>query len=113
MSRQPRRHFTTEFEEQAVARLSDPGASQTSVARALGATPSRLKGWRLELAELQRENRRLKEKVEVMRKTSASPSGLTRLWMGPAWLLSVPIVMPQACVPNDGMDFEALRSEQG
>lgn len=32
MSRQPRRHFTTEFKEQAVARLSEPGATQTGVA---------------------------------------------------------------------------------
>lgn len=90
MSRQPRRHFTAEFKEQAVARLSEPGATQTSVAGELGVTPSQLKGWRLELAaagsaeairrqqaeaaelaELRRENRRLREEVEVMRKASA------------------------------------------
>ncbi|WP_237400864.1 transposase [Rhodovulum sulfidophilum] len=88
MSRQPRRHFAAEFKEQAVARLSKPGASQTSVARELGVTPSQLKGWRPELAaagsaeairrqqaeaadlaELHRENRRLREEVEVMRKS--------------------------------------------
>ncbi|WP_237402430.1 transposase [Rhodovulum sulfidophilum] len=84
MSRHPRRHFTAEFKEQAVARLSEPGASQTSVALELGVTPSQLKGRRLELAaagsaeairrqqaeaaELWRENRRLREEVEVMRK---------------------------------------------
>jgi len=87
MSRQPRRHFTAEFKERAVVRLSEPGASQTSVARELGVTPSQLKGWRLELAaagsaeairrpqaeatelaELRRENRRLRKEVEVMRK---------------------------------------------
>ncbi|MBL3562357.1 transposase [Rhodovulum sulfidophilum] len=84
MSRQPRRHFAAEFKEQAVARLSEPGASQTSVARELGVKPSPLKGRRLELAaagsaeairrqqakaaELCRENRRLREEVEVMRK---------------------------------------------
>ncbi|WP_237401463.1 transposase [Rhodovulum sulfidophilum] len=87
MSGQPRRHFTAEFKEQAVARLSEPGASQTSVAREFGVRPPPLKGWRLELAaagsaeavrrpqaeaaelaELCRENRRLREKVEVMRK---------------------------------------------
>ncbi len=90
MNRQPRRHFTAEFKEQAVARLSEPGVTQTSVARELGVTPSQLKGWRLELAaagsaeairrqqaeaaelaELRRENRRLREEVEVMRKASA------------------------------------------
>lgn len=90
MSRQPRRRFTAEFKEQAVARLSEPGATQTGVARELGVSASPLKGWRLELAaagsaeairkqqaeaaelaELRRENRRLKEEVEVMRKASA------------------------------------------
>ncbi|WP_172332491.1 transposase [Mangrovicoccus sp. HB161399] len=82
MSRQPRRDFPTEFKEQAVARLSEPGATQTSVARELGVTASQLKGWRLELAaagsaeairrrqaeagelaELRSRNRRLREEV--------------------------------------------------
>ncbi len=90
MSKEPRRRFTTEFKEQAVARLSAPGATQAGVARELGVASSQLKGWRLEveaagsaeasrrqkveaaeLAELRRENRRLKEEVEVMRKASA------------------------------------------
>ncbi|WP_161555716.1 transposase [Mangrovicoccus ximenensis] len=44
----PRRSFTAEFKEQAVARLSEPGATQTSVARELGVTRSQLKGWRLQ-----------------------------------------------------------------
>ncbi|WP_171060840.1 transposase, partial [Poseidonocella sp. HB161398] len=84
MSRQPRRPFTAEFTEQAVARLSKPGTTQTSVARELGVTASQRKGWRLELAaagpaeairrqqaeaaelaELRCGNRRLKEEVEV------------------------------------------------
>ena len=90
MSKGVRRRFTTEFKEQAVARLLAPGATQAGVARELGVTSSQLKGWRLELeaagsaeairlqkveaaelAELRRENRRLKEEVEVMRKASA------------------------------------------
>ena len=90
MNKQPRRRFTLEFKEQAVARLSAPGATQSDVARELGVTPTQLKTWRLELAaagsaeavrrqkaeaaelaELRRENRRLKEEVEVMRKASA------------------------------------------
>ncbi len=90
MSKGPRRRFTAEFKEQAVARLSKPGTTQASVAQELGITSSQLKGWRLELeaagsseavlrqkteaaelAELRRENRRLKEEVEVMRKASA------------------------------------------
>lgn len=90
MSKKPRRRFTAEFKEQAVARLSEPGATQTSVARELGVSATQLKIWRLELeaagsadtvkrqraeaadlAELRRENRRLKEELEVMRKASA------------------------------------------
>jgi len=90
MSKQPRRRFTPEFKEQAVARLSAPGATQSDVAKELGVTSTQLKTWRLELeaagsaeavrrqkadavelAELRRENRRLKEEVEVMRKASA------------------------------------------
>lgn len=50
MSRELRRHFAAEFKEQAIARLSEPGASQISVARELGVTPSQLRGWRLEMA---------------------------------------------------------------
>jgi transposase-like protein len=90
MSKRPRRRFTAEFKEQAVARLSEPGATQANVARELGITSSQLKTWRLEfeaagsadavkrqkaeaaeLTDLRRENRRLKEEVEVMRKASA------------------------------------------
>ncbi|MEM8623357.1 MAG: transposase [Pseudomonadota bacterium] len=90
MSKQPRGRFTPEFKEQAVARLSAPGATHSGVAKELGVTPTQLKTWRLELeatgsaaavlrqkaeaaelAELRRENRRLKEEVEVMRKASA------------------------------------------
>ncbi len=90
MSKKPRRRFTAEFKEQAVARLSEPGATKTSVARDLGISATLLKTWQLEfqaagsadavkrqkaeaaeLAELRRENRRLKEEVEVMRKASA------------------------------------------
>ncbi|WP_414896609.1 transposase [Rhodovulum sp. YEN HP10] len=50
MSRHPRRHFTAGFKEQAVARLSEPGATRTGVAHELGLTSSQLKGWRLEMA---------------------------------------------------------------
>ena len=90
MSKQARRRFTPEFKEQAVARSSAPGATQSGVAKELGVTPTQLKTWRLEpeaagsaeavrrqraeaaeLSDLRRENRRLKEEVEVMRKASA------------------------------------------
>ena len=89
MTKQTRRRFTAEYKEQAVARLSEPGATYTGVAAELGVTPTQLKTWRLELeaagsasaierqrteaadlAQLRRDNRRLKEEVEVMRKAS-------------------------------------------
>ncbi|MEM6973976.1 MAG: transposase, partial [Pseudomonadota bacterium] len=50
MSKQPRRRFTPEFKEQAVARVSAPGATQSSVAKKLGVTRTQRKTWRLELA---------------------------------------------------------------
>ena len=90
MTKQTRRRFSPEFKEQAVARMSEPGATQTSVAAEVGVTSSQLKTWRLELeaagsaaairqqkaeaaelAQLRRDNKRLREEVEVMRKASA------------------------------------------
>jgi transposase-like protein len=49
MSKQPRRRFTPEFKEQAVAGLSGPGATQSDVATEFGVTSTHLKTWRLEL----------------------------------------------------------------
>ena len=71
-------------------RLSEPGATHSSVAAELGVTPTQLKTWRLELeaagsaaataaqkaeaaelVQLRRDNKRLTEEVEVLRKASA------------------------------------------
>jgi transposase-like protein len=90
MTKQVRRRFSPEYKEQAVARLSEPGATHTGVATELGVTPTQLKTWRLELeaagsasaierqraeaaelVQLRRDNRRLKEEVGVLRKASA------------------------------------------
>ena len=92
MTKRVRRRFTPEYKEQAVARLSEPGACSGSVAAELGVTATQLKSWKLELdaagsaaaiaaqraeaaelAQLRRDNKRLKEKeeVEVLRKASA------------------------------------------
>ena len=87
MTKRTRRRFTPAYKEQAVARLLEPGATHTGVAAELGVTPTQLKTWRLELeaagsasaierqqaeaaelAQLRRDNRRLKEEVEVLRK---------------------------------------------
>lgn len=90
MTKRVRRRFTPEYKEQAVARLSEAGASYGSVAAELGVTATQLKTWKLELdaagsaaaitaqraetaelAQLRRDNKRLKEEVEVLRKASA------------------------------------------
>ena len=87
MTKQTRRRFSPEYKEQSVARLSQPGATHSSVAAELGVTPTQLKTWRLELeaagsaaaqkaeaaelVQLRRDNKRLTEEVEVLRKASA------------------------------------------
>ena len=90
MTKKTRRRFSPEYKEQTVARLLEPGATYTAVAAELGVTPTQLKTWRLELeaagsasaierqraevtelAQLRRDNKRLKEEVEVLRKASA------------------------------------------
>ena len=87
MTKQTRRRFSPEYKEQSVARLSEPGATHSSVAAELGVTPTQLKTWRLELeaagsaaataaqkaeaaelVQLRRDNKRLTEEVEVLRK---------------------------------------------
>ena len=88
MTKQRRRRFSPEYKEQSVARLSEPGATHSSVAAELGVTPTQLKTWRLELeaagsaaataaqkaeaaelVQLRRDNKRLTEEVEVLRKS--------------------------------------------
>ena len=49
MTKQTRRRFSPEYKDQSVARLSEPGATHSSVAAELGVTPTQLKTWRLEL----------------------------------------------------------------
>lgn len=90
MTKQTRRRFTLEYKEQAVARLSEDGVTYGSLAGELGLTAGQLKSWHLEflaagsaaamarskaeaaeLAQLRRDNKRLKEENEVMRKASA------------------------------------------
>lgn len=90
MTKQGRRRFTPEYKEQAVARLSEPGATHASVSAELGVTATQLKTWRLELeaagsalaierqraeaaelVRLRQDNKRLREEVEVLRKASA------------------------------------------
>ena len=48
MTKRTRRRFSLEYKEQSVARLSEAGATHSSVAAELGVTPTQLKTWRLE-----------------------------------------------------------------
>ena len=88
--RRKRRRFTTEFKAEAVRRLLDGGKGLGEVATELGLSPGQLSAWRnehlaagsaealaarkAEQAELQRpkrENKRLEEEVEILRKAAA------------------------------------------
>ncbi len=88
MTKKTRRRYTAEFKAAAVARLDEPGETLSSVAQALGAT--QVKTWRLEqqaagsaeavarrraeaseLQQLRRDNKRLQEENEILRKASA------------------------------------------
>src|SRR3954462_5524964 len=85
-----RRRFTAEFKAQAVRRLLDGGEGLGEVATELGLSPGQLSGGRkeplaagsaealaarkaeqAELQRLKRENRRLEEEVEILRKAAA------------------------------------------
>ena len=88
--RRTRRRFTTEFKAEAVKRLLDGGKGLSEVATELGLSPGQLSAWRnehlaagsaealaareaeqAELQRLKRENRRLEEEVEILRKAAA------------------------------------------
>jgi transposase-like protein len=85
-----RRRFTAEFKAEAVQRLLEGGKGLGEVATELGLSPGQLSGWRnehlaagsaealarqkaeaAELARLRRENKRLEEEVEILRKAAA------------------------------------------
>ena len=88
--RQRRRRFTAEFKAEAVKRLLEGGRGLSEVATELGLSPGQLSGWRnehlaagsaealaqrkaeqAELQRLKRENKRLEEEVEILRKAAA------------------------------------------
>jgi transposase len=85
-----RRRFTAEFKAQAVRRLLDGGKGLGEVATELGLSPGQLSAWRnehlaagsadalaarkaeqAELQRLKRENKRLEEEVEILKKAAA------------------------------------------
>ncbi len=65
MTKQTRRRFSPEYKEQSVARLSEPGATHSSVAAELGVTPTQLKTWRLELEAASLAAARAAQKAEA------------------------------------------------
>ena len=88
--RRTRRSFTREFKAPAVKRLLDGGKGLSEVATELGIGAGQLSGWRnehlaagsaealvrqkaeaAELARLRRENKRLEEEVEILKKAAA------------------------------------------
>src|SRR3954463_5185391 len=88
--RQKRRRFAAEFKAEAVKRLLEGGRGLSEVATELGLSPGPLSGWRnehlaagsaealaqrkaeqAELQRLKRENKRLEEEVEILRKAAA------------------------------------------
>src|SRR5688572_13772777 len=88
--RRTRRSFTREFKAEAVKRLLDGGKGLSEVATELGIGAGQLSGWRnehlaagsaealvrqkaeaAELARLRRENKRLEEEVEILKKAAA------------------------------------------
>src|SRR5437764_887839 len=93
--RRKRRRFTAELKAQAVQRLLESGKGLSEVATELGLSPGQLSGWRdehlaagsaealaarkaeqAELQRLKREDKRLEEEVETLRKAAAfSPGG--------------------------------------
>ena len=88
--RRKRRRFTAEFKAEAVKRLLEGGEGLSEAATELGISPGQLSGWRnehlaagsaealvrqkaeaAELARLRRENKRLEEEVEILKKAAA------------------------------------------
>src|SRR3954451_12147742 len=88
--RQTRRRFTAEFKAEAVKRLLEGGKGLTEVATELGLSPGQLGAWRnehlaagsaealarrraeqAETQRLKRENKRLEEEVEILKKAAA------------------------------------------
>ena len=88
--RRTRRRFTAEFKAQAVKRLLEDGGALSEVATELGLSPSQLSAWRTEhlaagsaealaarkaeqaeMQRLKRENKRLEEEIEILKKAAA------------------------------------------
>jgi transposase len=88
-AKRPRRSFSREFKAEVVALVRQPGNTAASVARELDLTETAVREWvrqaeiddgqrdglstaeREELAQLRRENRRLQQDVEILKRATA------------------------------------------
>src|SRR3954453_17138410 len=90
MAKRKRRRFTAEYKAEAVKRLEESGKPLQAVADELGVHPNQLRGWRnerlpggpgrgpgpppgqqAELAGLRRENKRLEQEDEILKRAAA------------------------------------------
>ena len=95
MTRKKHQHYTEEFRKEAVKRSEKPGATQAQVAKELGISAQQISNWKRqftrlsdkqfntldgvdyskqeseELRRLRRENKRLKDEMEFLKKVSA------------------------------------------
>ncbi len=95
MARKKHQHYTEEFRKEAVKRSEEPGVTQAQVAKELGISAQQISNWKRqftrlsdkqfntvdgvdyskkeseELRRLKRENKRLKEEMEFLKKVSA------------------------------------------
>src|SRR3954454_7046228 len=90
MEKRKRRRFTAEYKAEAVKRLEESGKPLQAVADELGVHPNQLRGWRNErlaaraaegpcapqggegeLARLRRENKRLEQENEILKRAAA------------------------------------------
>ena len=95
MARKKHQHYTEEFRKEAVKRSEQPGVTQTQVAKELGVSAQQIANWKRqftrlsdkqfnsvdgvdyskkeseELRKLRRENKRLQEEMEFLKKAAA------------------------------------------
>ncbi len=95
MARKKHQHYTEEFRTEAIKRSEQPGVTQAQVAKELGIGAQQISNWKRqftrlsekqfntvdgvdyskqeseELRKLKRENKRLKEEMEFLKKVSA------------------------------------------
>ena len=95
MARKKHQHYTEDFRKEAVKRSEKPGVTQAQVAKELGITAQQISNWKRqftrlsekqfntldgvdyskqeseEVRRLKRENKRLKEEMEFLKKVSA------------------------------------------